>query len=149
MPWYDHIELEIVTAERLVYTDTVDMVVAPGEDGELGILPNHTALLAALGPGELRLKKGGVEEYFAIGGGFMEVRNGTVTVMADAAAQAEEIDIARAEEARRQAEATLRAGPPREERAALESTLRHSLTQLRVARRRRHEMGGPRRETGG
>ena len=95
------LHLEIVTQERRLFSEDVDMVVAPGSEGELGILPHHAPLLTTLKEGELRVKKGGNEEYFTIGGGFMEVQPDHVIVLADVAEQANEIDIARAEEAAR------------------------------------------------
>jgi ATP synthase F1 epsilon subunit len=78
------IRLEIVTPERAVLTDDVDMVIAPGSEGYLGILPHHTPLLTTLGPGELRIKKGGVETSFAVFGGFMDVRPDRVVILTDA-----------------------------------------------------------------
>jgi len=85
------IKLEIVTVEGLLYAGDVDLVSAPGVMGTLGILPKHTALLTALEPGELRLIKGGEEESFAVGGGFLEVLPDRVIVLADTAERAEEM----------------------------------------------------------
>ncbi len=133
------IRCEIVTQERLLYSEDVDMVIAPGSDGELGILPHHAPLLTALAYGELRLKKGGSEELFAIGGGILEVTPEKVTVLADSAERADEIDLARAEEARKRAEAMLAAGPPphdEESLAALDAALRRSNIRLKVGRKR-------------
>jgi F-type H+-transporting ATPase subunit epsilon len=132
------IRCEIVTQERLLYSEDVDMVIAPGSDGELGILPHHAPLLTALAFGELRLKRGGGEESFAIGGGILEVTPGKVTVLADSAERADEIDLARAEEARKRAEEMLTAGPPADEDslAALDTALRRSNIRLKVARKR-------------
>ncbi len=131
------LRLDIVTAERTVYSDDVDMVIAPGTEGELGILPRHAPLLTGLQVGELRIKKEGQEELFAIGGGFMEVRPDRVIVLADTAEYAEEIDIERAEAARRRAEHLLAEGIPAERRSGVEAALRRSRIRLRVARRRR------------
>ena len=86
------LHLEIVTQERRLFSGDVDMVVAPGSEGELGILPHHAPLLTTLKEGELRVKQGGGEEYFTIGGGFMEVQPDHVIVLADVAEQADEID---------------------------------------------------------
>ncbi|MBI3362499.1 MAG: F0F1 ATP synthase subunit epsilon [Chloroflexi bacterium] len=132
------IRCEIVTQERLLYSEDVDMVIAPGSDGELGILPHHAPLLTSLAYGELRLKKGGGEESFAIGGGILEVTPDRVTVLADSAERAEEIDLSRAEEARRRAEEMLSAGPPADEDslAALDAALRRSNIRLKVAHKR-------------
>jgi len=101
------IKLDIVTAERMVYSEDVDMVIAPGVEGQLGILPHHTPLMTTLQVGELRVKKGGEEVSLAISGGFLEVRPDRVVVLADAAERADEIDLARAEEAKRRAEQRL------------------------------------------
>jgi len=89
------IKLDIVTAERVVFSEDVDVVVAPGVEGQLGILPHHTPLMTMLQPGELRVKKGGEEFFLAISGGFLEVRPDRVIVLADAAERVEEIDVAR------------------------------------------------------
>ena len=134
---------EVVTAERMVFEDDVEMVVAPGIDGQLGILPHHAPLMTALSYGELVLQRAGREdEYIAIGGGFMEVGPDHVIVLADSAERAEEIDIARAEEAQRRAEETM-AQQQREEVdfARAEAALRRSLIRLKVARRRRRPEG--------
>lgn len=133
------LSFEIITGERVVYQDTdVDMVVAPGSDGALGILPRHAPLVSTLQPGELRVKKGGAEVALAVGGGFLEVANDRVLILADAAERAEEIDIARAEEARHRAQERLTASRERQDIAVAqaEAALRRSLIRLRVARRR-------------
>ena len=106
--------LEIVTPERLAYSDTVDAVNLPGIEGELGVLPHHAPLVSMLGVGELRIRKGGTEESFAIVGGFLQVRPDKVVVMAETADMASEIDLEKAQEARRDAERLLEgtARPP-------------------------------------
>jgi F-type H+-transporting ATPase subunit epsilon len=116
----------------------VDIIVAPGADGEMGILPHHAPTLTALKTGILKIRREGREEFFAIAGGFMEVQPDLVTVMADAAERSDEIDVARAEEARRKAEASLKSAP-RESQAFLEAemALRRSNLRLNTARRRR------------
>lgn len=133
------IRLEIVTVERKLFDDEVNMVVAPGTEGVLGILPHHTALLTGLSYGELIVKKDGQpDQYFAIGGGFMEVQPDHVVVLADAAERAEEIDLARAEAARKRAEELLaRAKDSEIDFARAEALLRRSMARLKVARRRR------------
>ncbi|HUE75243.1 MAG TPA: ATP synthase F1 subunit epsilon, partial [Chloroflexota bacterium] len=83
--------LEIVTAERIAYNDEVDMVIAPGSEGELGILPHHASLFTLLNPGELRIRKGDQEISLAVSGGFLEVHNDKVSILADTAERAEEI----------------------------------------------------------
>lgn len=131
------IKCDIVTVERLVYSDEVDMVIAPGIMGTLGILPKHAPLITALTAGELRLKKGEEEESFAVSGGYMEVRPDRVIIMADTAEHADEIDEARAEAARQRAEKLLTEKPPDMDRAAIEGALRRSYVRLKVARKKR------------
>ncbi len=100
----EKLRLEILTIERRVYTDDVDLVLAPGIRGQLGILPKHAPLITALDTGELLARKDGQEEAIAISGGFMEVLPDRVIVLADTAERAEEIDVQRAQEARDRAE---------------------------------------------
>jgi F-type H+-transporting ATPase subunit epsilon len=135
--------LEIVTIERKVYAEDVDMVIAPGSEGELGILPNHTPLLTTLAEGVLRVKRGGEEEVFAIGGGIMEVLPGKVIVLADAAEHSNEIDVARAEQARQRAEVLLKERRPGVELEAALAALRRSQVRLKAAQRRRRRDGIP------
>ncbi len=137
------IRLEIVTAERVVFSEDVDVVVAPGIEGELGILPRHAPLMTTLQPGELRVRKGGEEFSLAISGGFLEVRPDRVIVLADSAERAEEIDIARAEEAKRRAEQLLTERyVPEVDAARVEASLRRSMIRLKVAGRRRKRRPG-------
>jgi F-type H+-transporting ATPase subunit epsilon len=138
------IQLEIVTPERLAYEDTVDAVVLPGSQGELGVLPHHAPLVSTLGIGELRIRKGGQEETFAIVGGFVQVRPDKVVVMAETADMASEIDLERAQEARREAERALESGYQEgADLAAARAALQQALLRIRVAERRHRE--GPRR----
>jgi len=138
------LQLDIVTPERLAYSDEVDEVIAPGVDGELGVLPHHAPLLTTLGLGELRIKKAGAEESFAIAGGFLQVRPDRVVVMAETADMAAEIDIQRAEEARREAERALESGYVEPADLAIaRASLQRALLRIRVAERHRRE--GPRR----
>ncbi len=137
------LKLDIVTAERAVYSDDVDMVIAPGVLGQLGILPHHAPLMTMLEPGELIAKKGSDEFGLVVSGGFLEVRPDRVIVLADTAERAEEIDIARAEEAKRRAEQHLAEKyVPGVDAARAEASLRRSLIRLRVARRRRKRSPG-------
>jgi F-type H+-transporting ATPase subunit epsilon len=141
---------EIVTQEQVVFDQMVDMVVAPGSEGELGILPRHIPLLTALEAGELVVSAGEQEESFAISGGFMEVRPDQVSVLARTAERAEEIDAVRAEAARERAEVLLREGPPpdRDQYRRIEAALRRSQVRLTVVRKRRPRPGpGPMMET--
>jgi F-type H+-transporting ATPase subunit epsilon len=137
------LHLEIVTPERLAYSDEVDMVLVPGIEGELGILPHHTPLVSLLGVGELRIRKGGDEESFAIAGGFLQVRPDKVVVMAELADMASEIDLGKAEEARKEAERALASGSHEgADLAIARAELQQALLRIRVAERRRRE--GPR-----
>jgi F-type H+-transporting ATPase subunit epsilon len=134
--------LDIVTAERVVFSDDVDVVVAPGVEGQLGILPHHAPLMTMLLPGELQVRKGGEEFSLAISGGFLEVRPDRIIVLADAAERVEEIDIARAEAAKRRAEEQLKTHPPEVDMARAEAALRRSLARLKVVERRRKRKPG-------
>ena len=136
--------LEIVTPERLAYSDTVDAVNLPGIEGELGVLPHHAPLVSMLGVGELRIRKGGAEESFAIVGGFLQVRPDKVVVMAETADMASEIDLEKAQEARLAAERVLEgtAGTDTVDLAAARAALQQALLRIRVAEHRHRE--GPR-----
>lgn len=139
--------VEIVTAERVVRMEEgVDALVVPATDGQLTILPKHASLMTTLDFGELIFRRGGTEEYFAVEGGFMEVRNDHVSVLADSAESVEEIDVDRAERARQRAEARLRDARERQsdlDLARAQAALQRSLLRLRVAQRRRRP-GAPR-----
>ena len=138
------LHLEIVTPERLAYSDSVDAVVLPGIEGELGVLPHHAPLVTTLGVGELLIRKGGQEELFAIVGGFLQVRPDRVVVMAETADMASEIDLDKAHEARREAERALESGyHEAADLAAARAALQQALLRIRVAERRHRE--GPRR----
>jgi len=132
------LRLEVITPERTVYEDDVDMVIAPGSEGYLGILPHHAPLLTALGPGEFRVKRGGVEEVLAVFGGFMDVRGDRVVVLTDAAEHAAEIDEQLARQAREQAQRVLaEGGLTGAEEARARASLERALVRLRVSQRRR------------
>jgi len=131
------IKLDIVTAERVVFSDDVETIVAPGIDGELGILPSHAPLMTMLVPGELLVKRSGEEFSLAVSGGFLEIRPDRVIVLADTAERAEEIDAARAEEAKRLAQEQLNQPLAVGDAARIEASLRRSLVRLRVAEKRR------------
>jgi F-type H+-transporting ATPase subunit epsilon len=137
------LHLEIVTPERLAYSDEVDMVLVPGIEGEMGILPHHTPLVSLLGVGELKIRKGPDEESFAIAGGFLQVRPDKVVVMAETADLAAEIDLEKAQEARREAERALETGYSEgADLSAARAALQTALMRIRVAERRHRE--GPR-----
>ena len=129
--------LEILTAEGVLFEGDVDSVVAPGSEGELGILPRHASLMTMLQSGELRYRTGDDESYVAVHGGFMDVQGDHVVVLADAAERVAEIDEARAEEAMRRARERIdaRTGEVDLERAL--SSLRRAQVRVRVSRRRR------------
>jgi F-type H+-transporting ATPase subunit epsilon len=129
--------LEIVTAERVVFSEDVDVVIAPGIEGQLGLLPHHAPLMTTLEPGELLVRKGGEEFSLAITGGFVEVRPDRIIILADAAERVEEIDVARAEEAKRRAEERLKERAPEVDLLRAEAALRRSLMRLEVAARRK------------
>jgi F-type H+-transporting ATPase subunit epsilon len=127
-------KIDIVTAERVVYSEEVDIVIAPGVEGQLGILPHHAPLMTILQAGELVVRKGDHEDIMAISGGFLEVRPDHVIVLADQAERAEEIDESRAEAARKRAEERLKdrkAAGLDETRA--EAALRRAIVRLSVA----------------
>ena len=130
--------VEIVTGERRIYNETdIDMVVAEGSEGVLGILPRHAALVTPLKPGELRIRKGGNEESLVIFGGFLEVKDGRILVLADAAERTDEIDLAEAEEARRRAQETLANRGSTENAEAAEASLAQAEVRIRLGGRRR------------
>ncbi len=139
--------VEVVTAERVVRVEQgVDVLVVPGSEGQLAILPHHAALMTTLDYGELIFKRGASEESFAISGGFMEVRKDRVTILADQAEAVEEIDLGRAEAARARAEERIRRGREQNVRdvdmARAQAALQRSLLRLRVAQRRRGGASG-------
>jgi F-type H+-transporting ATPase subunit epsilon len=134
------LSVEIITGERVVYEETdVDMVVAPGADGSLGILPRHAPLFTLLSLGEMRVIKDGDEESLAVFGGFLEVSNDHIRILADAAERAEEIDVDRAEEARSRAESFRTEGRrgATEDMIRADAAMRRSMVRLRVGRRQR------------
>jgi F-type H+-transporting ATPase subunit epsilon len=133
------IQCDIVTQEKTVFSGEVDSVNLPGIEGRMGILPNHTALLTTLDFGEVVVRTGDQEEYFAIGGGFVEVQPDHVTILADSAEHAEEIDHERAARARERAEKLMAEGVPRDPEyyAQIRASLMRAQVRMDVARRRR------------
>ena len=135
--------LEIVTPEREAYSEEDDAVFCPAIEGEIGVLPHHAPLLSMLGVGELRIRKGGDEEYFAIAGGFVQVRPDKVVVMAELADLSSEIDLEAAEEARNEAERAIQQGfDEPADLARARAAMDRALVRIRVAERRHRE--GPR-----
>ena len=133
---------EIVTAERLVSSEEVSVVVAPGVDGELAVLPRHAPLLTALRPGEIRVVKDGEESYIAVSGGFMEVMGNKVTILADTAERAEEIDLQRSEEALKRAQERVAASATEADLERAMAEMRRSQARLKVGGRRRRRTRG-------
>jgi F-type H+-transporting ATPase subunit epsilon len=127
------LHVEVVTAERELYNGEAELVSAPGLDGRMGILPGHAALLSVLAAGGLRIDLHGSEENLFVSGGFLEVANNRVTVLADTAEHAAEIDTARAEEARRRAQERLQEVQSSTDRAALQAALQRALFRLKLA----------------
>ena len=129
------LKLEIVTPDAKTYSEDVDMVTLPGSEGEMGIYPNHVPLMTQVVAGEITVKKGGRDHFLAIGEGFAEITGTRVAVMTDMAIKAENIDEAKAEEARRRAEARLAERLDDEEESMVKAALARSLAQLKVKRR--------------
>ena len=131
------LKLEIVTPEAKTFSDNVEMVTLPGVEGEMGIYPQHVPLMTQLVPGEITVRKDGQDTYLAVGEGFVEITAEKVSILTDMAIRSEQIDEARAEEARRQAVARLAEKLDDEESARVSAALAESLAQLNV--RRRHQ----------
>ncbi|MBL9175498.1 MAG: F0F1 ATP synthase subunit epsilon [Verrucomicrobiales bacterium] len=131
------LKLEIVTPEAKIYSEDVDSVTLPGVEGELGIYPMHIPLMTQLAAGEVCARKSGEDHFLAVGEGFVEVTGERVAILTDMAIKADDIDEAKAEEARRRAEARLQDKLGADEHATVQAALLHSLTQLNVKRRRR------------
>lgn len=131
------LQLKIVTPEKQVLDEAVDMVTIPSSEGELGILPHHSNLMAKLIPGELKIKRGQKTESLAIGGGFLQMTNNTLTIMTDLAAYEADIDEKTVEEAKKRAETALSEKLSNEEYAETMAILEKSLAQLKIKRRHR------------
>jgi F-type H+-transporting ATPase subunit epsilon len=133
------IRREIDTQARLVWEGEADIVNIPGSDGDMGILPNHAPLLSTMRFGIINVRSGGVDRYFTVAGGVVEVQPKIVTILADTAENVEEIDIARAQAARERAEEYLRDGPPQDAEAymRLQASLRKSNLRLEAVRKYR------------
>ena len=132
----DTLKLEIITPEGVTYTGNVEMVTLPGLAGEMGIYPRHVPLMTQLAPGEITVRKDGQDFFLAVGDGFVEITGERVAVLSDMAIAANDIDEAKAEEARRRAEARLAEHINDEEAAVVQAALANSLAQLQVKRRR-------------
>ncbi|MBN1176623.1 MAG: F0F1 ATP synthase subunit epsilon [Dehalococcoidales bacterium] len=126
-------KVDIVTAERIVYSEDVEALIAPGVEGQLGILPHHAPLMTILQAGELVTRRGTEEDIMAISGGFLEVRPDRVIILADSAERAEEIDTERAEAAKKRAEERLKEKPAEVDMTRVEASLRRAMARLTVA----------------
>src|SRR5437870_2851578 len=133
----DKLHVDIVTVEGRRFRGDADFVVAPGSEGELGVLPRHIPLLTPLAPGSVRVRNDGEEQLFFVSGGFLEVRPDQVTVLADSAERADDIDEARAEEARHRAESLLQQKLSDADQAAASAALARAEARLRLAELRR------------
>jgi F-type H+-transporting ATPase subunit epsilon len=133
----DTLRLEIVTPEETAYSEDVEMVTLPGIAGQFGVYPQHMPLMTQMVPGEIIVQKGGRDTYIAAGEGVIEVTATRVSILTDLAVAADRIDEAKAEEARKRAEARLREKLSDEEVANVNASLARSLAQLRVKRRQR------------
>ena len=130
------IHVEVVSQERLVFEETeADMVLVPAAEGQMGVLPRHAPVLTTLGFGELIVRKGAAEEYFAIYGGVVDVRPGKVVVLADLAQSTYDLDMAAAEEARERAQQLLEEGVPEEENRQAALELRRANLELQISRK--------------
>lgn len=133
------IRCEIVSQDRVVFEGDADIVILPGSEGEMGILPNHAPLLSTLNYGVMKVRFQGKEHYFTVAGGIVDVQPDRVVVLTDAAEDVEEIDVRRAEEARRRAEEYLKAGPPADtdEYLAIEAAIKRSKLRLEAVKKYR------------
>ena len=131
------IKLEIVTPDAKIFSDDVDMVTLTGTEGEMGILPQHMPLMTQLVAGEIIAQKGKDTIFLAVGDGFVQVTGDRVAILTDMAIEADDIDEAKAEEARRLAEARLSQKITDEEAAHIRAALTHSMTQIKVKRLRK------------
>ena len=131
------LKLEIVTPDGVVLSDDVELVTLPGIEGQLGILPHHVRLMTRIVPGEILVRRNGQDDYFAVGGGLVEVTGKSVVIATDMAIAAAKIDEAKVEEARQRAADRLLEKVSSEEVASVNAALARSLAQLRVKRRHR------------
>ena len=130
------IQFDLVTPERLLISEPVDEVITPGSEGEFGVLPGHCPFLSTLRSGELQYRNGDRWYHVSVSGGYAEVGPGRITVLADLAERAEDIDLDRAETAAKTAEEELTGAARKEEMAAARRNLEKALTRLRVGRKR-------------
>ena len=136
-------QLEIITAEQQVFDDEVEMVVAPGIDGQLGILPHHAPLMTVLQPGEILIRKDGEDTFLVVTGGFMEVMGNRVTILADACEHSDEIDESRAQEAVERAKEQIEHQDSDVQLERVVASMRRAQVRLDVVRRRRSRTRQP------
>lgn len=125
--------LEIITPEKVVYKDEISEVVAPTVNGEIAILPNHVNLLTQVNPGELIIKKGATQQYLAITGGFLEVNNNKISILADYAVKAQDIEVARSQEAKKRAEKIMSEKASGNELKIAQGEMIKAILELKVA----------------
>lgn len=133
--------LEIITPEKIIYKEEVLEVVAPTVNGQISILPHHVGLLTKLISGELIVKKGATQQIIAVTGGFLEVGNNNISILADYAIRAEDIEVEKAQEAKKRAEALMEEKISEQDEALIEAQLRRALLELKVARK--HKLRQP------
>ncbi|HEY3861182.1 MAG TPA: F0F1 ATP synthase subunit epsilon [Verrucomicrobiae bacterium] len=134
----DTLKLEIVTPDAQTFSGDVEMVTLPGSEGEMGVFPHHVPLMTQLSPGEVVARKDGQDIFLAVGEGFVEITGDHVSILTDMAITADDIDEAKAEEARHRAEARLAEGLDAGENAAVCAALANALAQIKVKRRNPH-----------
>jgi F-type H+-transporting ATPase subunit epsilon len=134
----DTLRLQIVTPDGTAYSEDVNMVTLPGVEGQLGILPRHIPLMTPMVAGEMIVRKDGQDGFLVVGDGFVEITGDRVAILTDLVINAENIDEAKAEEARQQADALLRERMSSEELASVNAALALSLARLRIKRRQRN-----------
>ncbi len=131
------LKLEVVTPEAKIFSEDVEMVTLTGIDGEMGILPQHMPLMTQLASGEIHARKNGQSIFLAVGAGFLQVTREQVSVLTDMAIKADDIDEAKAEEARQKAEHRLTQKLSDEETASVQASLMHAMSQLKLKQRSR------------
>ncbi|MGM0471025.1 MAG: F0F1 ATP synthase subunit epsilon [Bacillota bacterium] len=128
------VQVDILTAERVVYSEEVEMVIVPAIDGDLGILPNHAPLITGLDIGEIKIKQDGKEYEIATSGGFMEVNPDQINILADTAEFPDEIDVDRAKDAKERAERRLNSNDSKINAARADMALKRAINRIRVAK---------------
>lgn len=132
--------LSIITPEKVIYEDQIDEVIVPTENGEIAILPNHINLLTKINPGEMIIKKGASQEYIAITGGFLEVQSNKISILAEYAIKAQNIEIARAMEAKKRAEKVMSEKSTDNEMKIAQAEMIKSILEIKVATRRKRRL---------